>query len=52
MNQTCEGLTSRRVTLVDARYLIFYDFATAPMPALSQPECEEAQSEAEPQIEE
>ena len=52
MNQTCEGLTSRRVTLVDGRYLIFYDFATVPMPALSQPECAEAQPEAEPQIEE
>ena len=48
MNKTCEGLTSRRSTLADGRYLIFYDFATAPMPIPSEPPPAETQPEVEP----
>ena len=52
MNKICEGLTSRRITLADGRYLICYDFRTEPMPIPSQPAPAETQPEAESPIEE
>ena len=52
MNKTSERLTSRRVTLADGRYLIFYDFVTVPIQIPSQPAPAETRPEAEPSIEE